>query len=240
MSAMQQARYLSTLLFRRSLSQRPDQAPLLNEAVARLRRIRLISETGEDCGEMPARAAWERARATGKDLMQVSAGGDGRVAVARLVDYAEWSELRRKSAYDAKKKRKEIRRLDRREGLLKQVRLSPVIDANDVAIKMRQAREFLQGGYRVRVYMQFRKGHGRLEADAKAALIRAAGDLEVYGKVQGVGKDLGIADLFRRDEELRAEAKEAGEPVKKKPLEILIFPLPRKQREAQVEADKEK
>lgn len=225
-------RQLGTRLFPRHLAQRTDPPPLLNDAVARLRRVRLISETGEDWGEMPARAALERARAAGRDLMQVSATNQG-PAVVRMVDYAAWHAARQKRAYDARKRKKESKKLDRREAVVKQVRLSPVIDANDVAIKMRQAKEFLMAGYRVRVYMQFRKGQGKFEENAKLALVKAAEDLQEFGRIQGIPKEGSTQDLFRKEQKEEEDGEVLEGPVKKKPLEVFIFPMPRKQREQQ-------
>lgn len=119
--------------------------------------------------------------------------------------------------------------MERKEGALKQLRLSPATDTHDMQIKMRRAREFLCEGYRVRVYMQFRRGQGRLQEDAKKALVAAAEQLQEVGNVSGVSAGKTIADLFKVEKS--EDEDEEGEIVKKKPLEILIQPLSRKKRE---------
>lgn len=198
---------------------------LINDDLFRLDRVRLISADGVDCGIMSGRDAVQKARQKGLDVMKVGGGASG--VIVRLVDFEAYEEARRKKAYQTRKLRRESRKLEKREGVLKQIRLSPSTDTHDMRIKMRQAKEFLMSGYRVRVYMQFRRGQGRLNANAKLALVRAAEDLQEFGKVQGLADGGGIPDLFKEEE----GTNETGEPVKKKPLQFWIQPLPRKMRE---------
>lgn len=218
------ARRLFGQVWQRQHSQVSGKAPLLNNALKGLGQVRLVSENGQDCGVMPVAQALNRAREFGVDLMQV---GRGETPVVKLVNYAAIETARRKSTYDKRKQNKETRMLDRREGILKQVRLSPAMDRNDMQVKMRQATEFLKAGYRIKVFMQFRKGHGRLEEDAKAALVAAAEKLQEVGLVQGLEKDRGLQDLFA----VKKVEEEKEGIVKKKPLEFFMRPLPRKQRE---------
>lgn len=173
--------------------------------------------------------AMARARAEGLDLMQVSVGKDG--AVAKLVDYDAFAEEKRKKEYGARKRKKESQRLDKKEGALKNVRLSPTIDTHDLAMKMRQAQQFLLEGYRVRVYMQFRRGHGRLGDNAKVTLVNAAQRLSEFGKIQGLPQGGGIADLFAAPPKEEGGEEPPDAPQKRKPLQVLIQPLSRKLRE---------
>lgn len=208
----------------RNYAQGSRNAPPLNDALRHLGKVRLISENGQDCGIMGVRDALLRARALNLDLMQVSKAG---TAVVRMVDYSAMESARRRSQYEARKQNKEARLLNRRERILKQVRLSPSTDKNDMRIKMRQAREFLKTGHQVKIYMQFRRGQGRLQENAKVALMAAAEELQEVGVVQGLPKDKGLKDLFR-EEKKEEEGEEVG--AKKKPLEVLLRPLPRKER----------
>lgn len=210
-------------VWQRQHSQVSSKAPLLNDALKDLGQVRLISENGQDCGVMPVADALNRAKEFGLDLIQV---GKAETSVVKLVNYAAMETARRKSAYDKRKKNKETRMLDRREGMLKQVRLSPATDRNDMQVKMRQAKEFLKAGYRIKVFMQFKRGQGRLKEDAKAALVAAAERLQEVGLVQGLEKGKGLQDLFAEDKDEDEEG-----VVKKKPLEFFMRPLPRKQRE---------
>ncbi|CDF33794.1 Translation initiation factor IF3, mitochondrial [Chondrus crispus] len=220
----------------RHLAQQSSGPARLNGDLLRLHDVRLISEAGEDRGVMPSRKALSEARGLGRDLMEVN--GHAKPPVVRIVDYTALQSARAKKSYDARKRGKENRKMERKEGALKQVRLSPSTDTHDMQIKMRRAREFLCDGYRVRVYMQFRRGQGRLQEDAKAALVAAAERLEEVGTVMGVPQGKEVADMFKVEKE---DEEAMGVTVKKKPLEILIQPLSRKKREllnkAGVEAD---
>lgn len=233
----------------RSGGDKNQDADLVNEQLLRFDTVRLIASDGENLGTMSGADALSRARAVGLDLLRVS-GTSTTPPVLRIVDYPALQDSRRKKAYEKNKADKQARKLQRRELALKQIRLSPKTDTNDIAIKLRHAKQMLLDGYRVKVYMMFRRGHGMLVDNAKQTLIYAAEQLSKYGKVQGIGPGMtSVHDLFypprkkKRgvkgsaveykdgDEELDEDEDEDGEGEgKKKPMEILIAPLPRKER----------
>lgn len=221
-----------------------DGDDLINEQLLRYDTVRLIATDGENLGTMSGADALSRARAAGLDLLRVS-GSSTTPPVLRIVDYTALQDNRRKKAYEKNKADKQSRKLQRRELVLKQIRLSPTTDTNDIAIKLRRAREMLLDGYRVKVYMMFRRGHGMLVDSAKQSLIYAAEQLSKYGKVQGIGpgmtsvhdllyppkkKKRGIRNSGGAVAEYDEEEDEDVEEGKKKPLQILIAPLPRKER----------
>lgn len=216
---------------------------MVNEQLLKFSTVRLIAANGENLGTMTGTAALSHARAAGLDLLRVS-GSSTTPPVLRIVDYTVLQDSRRKKAYDKNKADKQARKLQRRELALKQIRLSPKTDTNDIAIKLRRARQMLLDGYRVKVYMMFRRGHGMLVDSAKQSLIHAAEQLSKYGKVQGIGPGMtSVHDLFYPPRKKKRGVRNAGgaeyeeyeeedeeEEGKKKPLEILISPLPRKER----------
>lgn len=211
------------------------ETPLLNEALRHLPSVRLVSEAGTDFGLMSGEDALTKARSEGLDVMQVQARTEP--PVLRIVNYQVMQAERRKKAYDRRKSLKEVKKLQRRETVLKQVRLSPSTDTNDVAMKVRQARQFLVDGYRVKVFMLFRRGQGTLHESAKETLVRIAESLSRYGKVQGVAAGSAIQSLFKETRPVSADGSDEGieeETPKKKPLEVLIYPLPRKDRSSLV------
>lgn len=211
-----------------------SQTPLLNEALRHLPLVRLISEKGHDCGTMSGEQALRHAKHAGRDVMQVSVRPP-EPPILRILDYAALEDHKRKHAYERRKAEKESRKLQRRENVLKKVRLSPATDVNDIAVKMRQAKQFLIDGYRVKVFMMFRRGQGGLQDNAKRTLINAAEELSKFGKVQGIPTSGLFEDLFRQPEQPVEDGfsldGDDGEQVKKKPLEVLIYPLPRTERE---------
>lgn len=227
---------VSTTHVARFLASTNRSAPVLNEALRHLPNVRLISESGQDHGVMNGEQALKHARSVGRDIIQVSASRSPNPAVVRLVDYAAMEQARRKKAYEKRKTEKENRKLQKRESAFKQVRLSPATDSNDKAMKLRQAKQFLKDGYRVRVFMMFRRGHGILRDTAVKTLINMATELNKFGRVQGIPQGGTIEDMFkpRKDESEPDADNETGDvgesPVKKAPLEILVYPLPRKER----------
>ncbi len=106
----------------------------------------MIGENGEQLGIMSAREAYEKARAAELDLVKIAP--TAKPPVCKIIDYGKYRyELARKEK-EAKKKQKVIE--------VKEVRLSPNIDENDLNTKMNNARKFLTKGNKVKVTLRFR------------------------------------------------------------------------------------
>ncbi|PXF43907.1 Translation initiation factor IF-3 [Gracilariopsis chorda] len=202
--------------------------PRLNDALVDVPSVRLISESGSDCGLMSGRDALYRARTAGKDLMQLTVSKsdtDAPLPVVRIVDYEQYEQQRQKRQYQQDKAAKHAKRVQKKQSVLKQIRFSPVTDPHDMHIKMQHAQRFLLEGYRVKIYVQFRRGHGKLKRDAKQALIKAAHQLSAYGVVQGIPSGGTVDSLFEQP----PDAEQHEQP--RRPLHIFIQPLPKQQRE---------
>ena len=118
---------------------------MINEQI-RDREVRLIGENGEQLGIMSAREAYEKAKAAELDLVKIAP--TAKPPVCKIIDYGKYRyELARKEK-EAKKKQKVIE--------VKEVRLSPNIDENDLNTKMNNARKFLTKGNTVKVTLRFR------------------------------------------------------------------------------------
>ena len=118
---------------------------MINEQV-RDREVRLISSTGEQLGIMSAKEAMKIAREEELDLVKIAP--HAKPPVCKIIDYGKYRyELARKEK-EAKKKQKTID--------VKEVRLSPNIDKNDLNTKVNQARKFLSKGNKVKVTLCFR------------------------------------------------------------------------------------
>ena len=95
---------------------------------------------------MSAREALQKAEEAGVDLVKIAP--TAKPPVCKLVDYGKYKyELTRKEK-EAKKKQRVIE--------IKEIRLSPNIDTNDLNTKMNQARKFLAKGDKVKVTLRFR------------------------------------------------------------------------------------
>ena len=118
---------------------------MINEQI-RDKEVRLIGEDGEQLGVMPARDALQMAKDAELDLVKIAP--TAKPPVCKIIDYGKYRyELARKEK-EAKKKQKVIE--------VKEVRLSPNIDTNDLSTKMGAARKFLEKGDKVKVTLRFR------------------------------------------------------------------------------------
>ena len=118
---------------------------MINEQI-RDKEVRLIGADGQQLGIMSAREAQKHAVEAGLDLVKIAP--TAKPPVCKIIDYGKYKyELARKEK-EAKKKQKTIE--------IKEVRLSPNIEENDLKTKVNNARKFLQKGNKVKVTLRFR------------------------------------------------------------------------------------
>lgn len=132
---------------------------MINEQI-RDKEIRLIGEDGEQLGIMSARDALKMARDAELDLVKIAP--TAKPPVCKIVDYGKYRyELARKEK-EAKKKQKIID--------VKEIRLSPNIDENDLNTKVNAARKFITKGDKVKVTLKFRGREMAHMANSKVIL----------------------------------------------------------------------
>ena len=118
---------------------------LINEQI-RAKEVRLIGEEGEQLGVVSINEALAKASDAGLDLVLIAP--TAKPPVCKIIDYGKYRyELARRDK-EAKKKQKVIE--------VKEVRLSPNIDTNDLNTKVSSARKFLDKGNKVKVALRFR------------------------------------------------------------------------------------
>ena len=118
---------------------------MINEQI-RDREVRLIGENGEQLGIMSARDAMKLAREADLDLVKIAP--NAKPPVCKIVDYGKYRYEQARREKEAKKKQRTME--------VKEIRLSPNIDVNDLNTKANQARKFLSKGDRVKVSLRFR------------------------------------------------------------------------------------
>ena len=118
---------------------------MINEQI-RDREIRLIGEDGEQLGIMSARDAMKVAREANLDLVKIAP--TAKPPVCKIIDYGKYRYEQARREKEARKKQKTIE--------VKEIRLSPNIDTNDLNTKVNQARKFVSGGNKVKVAVRFR------------------------------------------------------------------------------------
>ena len=118
---------------------------MINEKI-RDREVRLIGVNGEQLGIMSSREAMKLAEEAELDLVKIAP--TAKPPVCKIIDYGKYRyELARKEK-EAKKKQKVVE--------IKEIRMSPNIESNDLNTKMSAAKKFLEKGNKVKVTLRFR------------------------------------------------------------------------------------
>ena len=118
---------------------------MINEQI-RDREIRLISENGEQLGIMSAREALKIAQEAELDLVKIAPMA--KPPVCKIIDYGKYKYEQTRKEKEARKKQKTVE--------VKEVRLSPNIDTNDLNTKINNAKKFITKGNKVKVTLRFR------------------------------------------------------------------------------------
>ena len=105
-----------------------------------------MGENGEQLGIVSTREAMKLAEDAGLDLVKIAP--TAKPPVCKIVDYGKFK-------YDQLRKEKEARKKQRTVEI-KEIRLSPNIDTNDLNTKMNAARKFITKGDRVKITLRFR------------------------------------------------------------------------------------
>lgn len=117
----------------------------LNEEI-RDKEVRLIGADGVMIGIVSSAEALRMAEEQGLDLAKISPNAVP--PVCKILDYGKFR-------FDQLKKEKEAKK-NQRVVEIKEIRMSPGIDTNDLNTKMRSAVKFLKEGNRVKVTVRFR------------------------------------------------------------------------------------
>ena len=150
----------------------------INEQI-RDKEVRVIGEDGEQLGIMSSREALQLAEEAGVDLVKIAP--TAKPPVCRIVDYGKFKYEQTRKEKEARKKQKVIE--------IKEIRLSPNIDTNDLNTKINAARKFLTKGDRVKVTLRFRGREMAHMANSKHILddfAEALADVSVIEKAPKV------------------------------------------------------
>ena len=118
---------------------------MINEQI-KDKEIRLIGENGEQLGIMSAREAMKLAEEAELDLVKIAP--TAKPPVCKIVDYGKYKYEQLRREKEAKKKQKIVE--------IKEIRLTPNIDTNDLNTKVNAAKKFIAKGDRVKVTLRFR------------------------------------------------------------------------------------
>ena len=118
---------------------------MINEQI-RDKEVRVIGEDGQQLGIMSSKEAQALADEAGLDLIKIAP--TAKPPVCKIADYGKFRYEQARREKEAKKKQKVIE--------VKEIRLSPNIDTNDLNTKSNNARKFLSKGDKVKVSFRFR------------------------------------------------------------------------------------
>ena len=118
---------------------------MINEEI-RDKEVRVIDSDGTMLGIMATEQALDLATEKKLDLVNISPNANP--PVCKILDYGKYRYELQKREKEAKKKQKVID--------IKEIRLSPNIDTNDLNTKIGAARKFLTKGDRVKITLRFR------------------------------------------------------------------------------------
>lgn len=121
-----------------------------------MREVRLIDETGKQLGIYPTREAIQIAREKSLDLVEVAPNANP--PVCRILDFGKFAFEQAKREREARKKQKTIE--------IKTLRLRPKTADYHEGFKVKQARQWLADGAKVKVVVLFRGREMVVSADS--------------------------------------------------------------------------
>lgn len=116
----------------------------------------MIDETGKQLGIMPTREAVQMAREKGLDLVEVAP--NAQPPVCRIMDFGKYAFEQAKRERDARKNQKTIE--------IKTLRLRPKTSDYHEGFKVKQARQWLAEGAKVKVMILFKGRELYVSADS--------------------------------------------------------------------------
>ena len=164
---------------------------MINEQI-RDREVRLIGADGEQLGIVSSREAQKIADEAGLDLVKIAP--NAKPPVCKVIDYGKYRYEQARKEKDAKKKQKTVE--------LKEIRLSPNIEANDLNTKMNAAKKFLAKGNKVKITLRFRgreMGHMNASKHILDDIAENLSDVAVVEKAPKVeGRSIGMVLAEKR------------------------------------------
>ena len=108
--------------------------------------MRLIDKDGEQLGVLSIQEALAKAELSGLDLVEIAPNAEP--PVCKIIDYGKYRYQVTKKEKEGKKSQHQVK--------VKEVKIKPNTDDNDIQVKLRHAREFISKGNKVRLTCVFR------------------------------------------------------------------------------------
>ncbi len=105
-----------------------------------------MAEDGGQLGVLSVEEALQKAKEAGVDLVEISP--DAAPPVCKLIDFGKFIYQKEKKEKEARKKQKIVE--------IKEMKFRPKIDHHDFEYRMKQIKEFLEKGDKVKITIRFR------------------------------------------------------------------------------------
>lgn len=109
-------------------------------------KVRVISQSGGQIGILSIKEAMQKAEEAGLDLVEIVP--DANPPVCKIIDFGKYRYDQTKREKESKKSLHQIK--------VKEVKFKPNIDDHDLQTKLRQLKEFLDKGNKVKITCMFR------------------------------------------------------------------------------------
>ena len=148
--------------------------------------VRVIGSSGEQLGIMSSREAQLLANEQGVDLVEIAANANP--PVVKIIDWGKYQYQKMKEDAKNRKKARE------KQSELKQMKIGLKISDNDLNIKVRKMRGFLDDGDRVKILIIFRgreMAHKEIGNELLNRVVELLGEgIVIEGKPQMNGRNL--------------------------------------------------
>ena len=150
--------------------------------------MRVIGSSGEQLGIMSSKEAQMLAKEQGVDLVEIAANADP--PVVKIIDWGKYQYQKMKEEAKNRKKARE------KQSELKQMKIGLKISENDLNIKVRKMRGFLDDGDRVKVMIVFKgreMAHREIGKELLDKVVSLLGeDATMEGTPQMNGRNLSV------------------------------------------------
>lgn len=146
----------------------------INEQI-RDSKVRLIDQNGDQIGVCEIERALDIANDQGLDLVKISP--NAKPPVCKILDYGKYRYEMQKREKEAKKNQKIIK--------VREMKMTPNIEENDMLVKADKVKEFLNNGDKVKISVRFRgreMGHTEKGVDVLEQFFKMIEDLAVIDK----------------------------------------------------------
>lgn len=147
----------------------------------RAREVRLIDQNGGQVGVVSLDEALSQAKTAGLDLVEIAPNATP--PVCKIIDYGKYRYDQTKREKESKKAQHQIR--------VKEVKVKPNISDNDLEVKIKRARGFLEKGNKVKISCMFRGREMAHQDVGRVVVNRVIEAVADVGAAEGGAKMMG-------------------------------------------------